>query len=118
MLSPKPSEPAKSISSSKCSVFPSSVMFFKLFMWSKVMILIEETKMSISDMTNSTWLPSQHACKARRRRGHISLSTTGPSTTLSKKNTHNGRVKFVQELHLRNLCRDPKQLWNLHSYLR
>ena len=40
--------------------------------------------MSISDMTNPTWRPSQHACKARRRRGHILLSTTGPSTTLSK----------------------------------
>ena len=47
-----PCEPAKSISSSKCLVFPSSVMFFKLFMWCKVAILIEETKMSISDMRN------------------------------------------------------------------
>ena len=66
MLSPKPSEPAKSISSSKCPVFPSSVKFFKLFMWSKVMILIEETKKPTSDMTNSTRKPSLQACNPRR----------------------------------------------------
>ena len=58
------------------------------------MILSEETKMSISDLTNPTWRPSQHACKARRRRGHILLSTTGPSTTLSK----NTRITGVSNL--------------------
>ena len=58
----KSCEQAQSTSSSKCPVFPSSVMFFKLFMWSKVLILIEEMKMSISDMTNSTG-PEQQACQ-------------------------------------------------------
>ena len=37
-------EPAKLISLSKCAVFPTNVLFFNFFMWSKVMILVEETK--------------------------------------------------------------------------
>ena len=40
----KPSEPAKSTSLSKCPVFQTKVLFFNFFMWSKVMILVEETK--------------------------------------------------------------------------
>ena len=36
---------------------------------------------------------------------------------LVEEHTQNGRVKLVQELHLRNLHRDPKQLRNLHSCL-
>ena len=51
----KPSEQAKSTSLSKCPVFPTYVLYFNFFMWSKVMIPVGETKMSISDMTVSTW---------------------------------------------------------------
>ena len=40
-------EPAKSISLSKCPVFPTSVISLNFFMWLKVMILVEETTMSI-----------------------------------------------------------------------
>ena len=43
----KPCEPAQPISLSKCPVFPTNVLFFDFFLWSKVMILVEETKMSI-----------------------------------------------------------------------
>ena len=43
----KTSEPAKSISLSNCPVFPMNVLFFNYFLWSKVMILVGETKMSI-----------------------------------------------------------------------
>ena len=43
----KPSEPAKSTSLPKCPVFPTNALFFNYFLWSKVMILVEETKMSI-----------------------------------------------------------------------
>ena len=49
-----PPEQAKSISLSNCPVFPTSVVSFNFFM-SKVMILVGDTKMSISDMTVSTW---------------------------------------------------------------
>ena len=51
--SSKPSKHSElSISLSKCPVFPTSVLFFNFFMWSKVMMPVEETK--ISDMTVST----------------------------------------------------------------
>ena len=43
----KPSEPSKSTSLSKCPVFPTNVLFFNNFLWSKVMKLVEEIKMSI-----------------------------------------------------------------------
>ena len=36
-----------------------NVLFFNFSMWSKVMIPVGETKMSISDMTVSTWTPSK-----------------------------------------------------------
>ena len=62
----KPCEPAQPMSMSKCPVFPTSVLFFNFFMWSKVKILSEETKMSNSDMTIPTWKLSQHACKAQK----------------------------------------------------
>ena len=51
-------EPAKSISLSKCPVFPTSVMSFNFPHVVKVMIPVGETKMSISDMTVSTWTAS------------------------------------------------------------
>ena len=42
-----PCEPAQPISLSRCPVFPTNVLFFNFFLWSKVTILFEETKMSI-----------------------------------------------------------------------
>ena len=62
----KPSVPAKSISLPKCPVFPTNVLFFNFFLWSKVMILLEETKMSTSDRTISTWTPLQHAPSSQK----------------------------------------------------
>ena len=44
-----PPEPAKSISLSKCPVFPSSVISFNFFMWSRVVTPVEEAKKTISD---------------------------------------------------------------------
>ena len=40
-------EPAQPISLSKCAVFPTNALFFDYVLWSKVMILVGETKMSI-----------------------------------------------------------------------
>ena len=139
MLSPRPSEPAKSISSSKCPVFPSSVLFFKLFMWSKVMIPIKETKMSRHDdldldaftarlqgpeggtyckqhtTTRSTerlmTAPAEPHCSAQQDIDHL----VEEHTTAGMRNR---RVKLAQELHLWNLHTYPKQLRNLHSCLR
>ena len=53
-------------------MFPTNALFFNFFNWSKVMMLklpVEETKMSISDMTVSlatTWTPLKHACRAQK----------------------------------------------------
>ena len=81
-------------------------------------------------------------CTAKRHEhediddGHLSLHTTGVRTTGSRKTgrtpisqhnrdidhcveeqRQNGRVEFVQELHLRTLHRNLKQLRNIHSCL-
>ena len=66
----KPSEPAKSITLSKCPVAPTNALF--IIMWTKVMMLknfVEETRRSVTDMTASTWTPS--SALAGRRRCHI-----------------------------------------------
>ena len=64
----------KSISLSKCPVFPANALSFNLFMWSKVMLLklpAEENKMSIPDMTVSI---ANLCTSAGRRRGHIRVT--------------------------------------------
>ena len=75
----KPSEPAESISLSKCTVFPTNVVFFNFFVWSKVMVLnlpVKETKMP---QTCSLWPPSGllHSMPAGRRRGNIRQTAYG-----------------------------------------
>ena len=45
------SERGNSFSLSKCPIFPTSVISFNFFMWSRVMTPVEETKKTISDTT-------------------------------------------------------------------
>ena len=62
-----PPQPAKSISLSKCPVFPTSVISVNFFMWSKVMTPAEETKKTVNKIkikqrTRSSSL-GQRRCK-------------------------------------------------------
>ena len=54
-------------------------MFFKLFMWSRVAILIEETKMSISDMTISTGHAQPALTNLTKRNCACGIGTGTPS---------------------------------------
>ena len=62
----KPCEPAQPISLYKCPVFLTNVLFFNFLLWSRVMVLVEETKTSNSGKTISIWTPSQHSCRAQK----------------------------------------------------
>ena len=92
--------PAKPISMSKCPVLPSSVLIFKFFMWFKVAILIEEMKMSISDIVSN--LSKNCACgiasETPRNCGTFTVVCT--VTTRHQSLSSNGCHQVVQELDL------------------
>ena len=77
-----PSQPSRSRCQSVL-VFRRKALFISFFMWSKMLMLklrVEETKMSISDMTVSmatTWTPSKHACRAQKG-SHSATNTRAP----------------------------------------
>ena len=59
--------------------------------------------------TPNSLLPT-HSCRKRDSNVHVDLNwnTELEDTATSNWIVHNGRVKFVQELHLRTLHRDPQ----------
>ena len=59
-----------------------------------LLVPIEETKVSISDMTNSTWTPSQHACRAQK--GPHSANSIGEAHRHALPN--NQRISCAREV--------------------
>ena len=109
LMPTQPSKPAKSNSLSKRPMFPTTALFFNFVTWSKVMMLklpVEETKMSISNMTVSMAAPSNHANRAQ--------NGSHSARNLNSAGHHEERQRCVETLetiHISRISRLASELW-------